>query len=174
MTFQEFTYIFIPQLAYSYQCGDLPLCVFFDHKLWMDLFPLSPDWQQTPGEFLWQRMRFTAHILEDDTLLIVYELPTPSRIGEDKYLGIRVDRKQHDVVVYTLRRPRLLSNPWEIHQLALPEGKAVFHSVMPSTEWEREDFCHAVNRIPFESESKQTKSASWIERFFQKLVDSQD
>lgn len=147
MTFHEFTYNFIPRLAHAYNQGELPLYSLFDHELWKQLFPVTSEQQ---GELVWERMRFTAHSMDDGTLLIVYDLPIPTKAGEDKYIALRLNRQEHRVVIYTLRRPKYYNEQWDIYQLSLPDGKSHFDVQMPDARWELTDFCRAVNRLPFD------------------------
>lgn len=173
MTLHDFTYKFLPQLAHFYQAGELPLLALFDRELWQRLFPTAVGRDLRDGEFLWERIHFTASALADGTLLLVYEISTnPQKTGENKYLALRIRRgKRRKVVVYTLTRPLYYDDPWDIFYLTTPEGKSRFLRKMPGTDWRLPSFCQAIDAIPFDEIPEANEHHSTFDRIKQAVAD---
>lgn len=137
MTYDEFTTIFLPQLADHYQKGSLPFHALVDVDLWKRVFP---DLNAAPNQVQWYNVKLEAFDLNDreGTLLLTYSLPIRFNKKEAKFIAMRIDNMSHTLSYYILRRPSSVNDYWDIFQYNFATGKEVYVNKLDSTDSLRE------------------------------------
>lgn len=113
MTITEFAFRFLPQLVNRYRMGDLPFHALVDFDLWKQIFPDQTGLVDQTN-LKWYTVQLCAHCMTDDTLLLSFTFPQPTRVGEPKIAGIRLDRTQQTAEYYVLTKPRHYDDDWDI------------------------------------------------------------
>lgn len=121
MNIIAYTYDFMPHLVETYIRREVGIEALIDFDLWMQLFPIPPA-ESRHDEINWRQFKWNAFLLQDDTLLLTYELPNPRVAREPKFIGIRIDRKTRDVRYYVLERAVYYDEPWLIRQIDYTSG----------------------------------------------------
>ena len=149
MSPQEFANIFLPSLAYSYECGEVPFHALVDFEFWQQLFPRDAETVTRASKaIVWSEIQLNAFALPDGTLLLIYTLPNPRNQLELKFVGLRVDRHSRHVVCYQLRRPMFYDELWDILYKPLPDGEARYALKVNGT-WSLRNFWLTIEGEPF-------------------------
>ncbi len=111
MTLHDFTFKFLPRLVDGYEAGTLPFHSLIDMDTWRKVFPMSED------EVIWFQIRFNAISLRAQTIMLIYQLPDPTRKGDVKYIALIVDRTKRKTTFMMLCRPHYYDEPWVICRL---------------------------------------------------------
>ncbi len=151
MTTIEFSTEFLPTLASSYLSGELGLHALVDFELWSKIFPNDPEHS---GNCKWSNISFNAFQLNDDrqSLLLIYNIPQYNKPKEDKFVGIRIDNNNRQLLYYTLRRPKYNDEPWDICNYDFKSKKEIFLEKINGTDSLRE-FKQAIEKMPFSKPS---------------------
>lgn len=152
MNISDFTLEFLPSLALQYTKGEITFRGLIDFDLWKKLFP-TPDGENRRDEINWSQIRFNAFSLQDESLLLTFELPNPTQPKQPKYIGIRINRKSRDTRYYVLLRARYYDEPWEIHSIdftsANTEGKHNLQFLrMIEGTWSLRNFVLSIQQTP--------------------------
>ncbi len=147
MTYQDFTNIFIPNLARLYREKKISLHGLVDFHTWSQVLP-EPD--ELTNDFQWKKISFNAFSLEDEenSLLLVYSIPLFNQKKEAEFIGIRLNNNRDKLILYSLRRPRYNDDPWDICQYDFDKGDEVFLDKIKGTDSMRE-FMNAIQQMEF-------------------------
>ena len=149
MNYTDFSNIFLRELARSYRSGQIGLMGLVDFSLWEKVMPAD---ESETSRFSWKKITFNAFQLADkeNSLLLIYNVPIQFIPHEAKFVGIRIN-KEHDLVYYTLRRPKYNDEAWDIFVLDFKKGKEVFLDKIHGTDSLRE-FKNSIERFKFREE----------------------
>ncbi len=176
MNISEFTDIFLPNLLAEHIDGKLPFHALVDKDIWKQVFPESKNATEK-AEILWYQIDLNYHILQDNTLLITYSLPEPSKPNLPKFAGIRLDRKNNQAIYYALYKPKFYDDQWDIFYLPLPQGrekmKMEFKCKIDGTSSLR-NFVPTVQQLKFDSEDYGTTLMSLFKRRLKDAISTQE
>lgn len=147
MTYQDFANKFLLELARSYRNKEHQIHSLIDFELWKKIFPTSYN---DMANFDWNKIHFNAFALNDseNSLLIVYNIPTSNSEKEAKFIGLRFNNKRNNVLYYTLRRPRFYDEAWDICQYDFKSNQDNIIDKIKGTDSMRE-FKNAIERMKF-------------------------
>jgi len=147
MNYQDFTNIFIPNLARLYRDKKIALHALVDFSTWSQVLP-EPD--ELTNDFQWKKISFNAFTLDDEekSLFIVYSIPLFNQKKEAEFIGIRLNNNRDKLILYSLRRPKYHDDPWDINQYDFDKGDEVFLDKIKGTDSMRE-FMNAIQQMEF-------------------------
>lgn len=145
MTIKEFSDEFLPYLAASFRRGEMEFHSLVDIDTWKKVFP---DTWEFPHDFVWHQIKLNSFVLDDGSGLIVFSLPEPLYSGAKKFIGLRFNNNNRDLLYYVLTRPKIYDDPWEIQQYSFGQKKFVFDFMIDGTSSLR-DFKNTINAHKF-------------------------